>query len=68
MMIFHSLKHGNWWGVLDTLGHALHLPGRIQDRICDRYDASLGVYAFAPTSSTANIGDVRVSLKRRPRR
>lgn len=31
-------------GVLDTLSHRIWLPKRLQDQICDRYDArALGV-------------------------
>jgi hypothetical protein len=31
------------WGMVDYLGHRLHLPHRVQNWLCHRYDAWLGV-------------------------
>ena len=39
-----AIQSAGWIGFLDSLGHDLHLPRRIQNHLCDRYDAKcLGV-------------------------
>ena len=61
---FHNVRHGNWWGVLDTIGHTLHFPRWLQSRICDRYDRALGVDMPGVTTGTSASANVSIRWKR----
>lgn len=40
---FWEYKYFCWIGVLDAVGHILHLPRWIMRPICDHYDILLGI-------------------------
>lgn len=61
MRRFHNARHGNWWGVLDTLCHALHLPRWIQGPVCDRYEKTLGTFDPSKTWTTSSAVNAKVS-------
>jgi len=48
----NSFRHAAAWGYLDDWGHRLHLPGFIQNRLCDWWDRAIGVYDPEPMTFT----------------
>ena len=46
---FMTGRRRNWfrkyfgiWDVIDQIAHGLHLPKKLQNKICDKFDGSLG--------------------------